>query len=479
MHCSEFYGKEEENSNTIKFHYITPDVKENIIAMAIKLIVALFKTHKTKNICDIISLVKVDTRAEVISETCSLIAETNTSDEYADYILDILSYTSKMQENYSAQKNLVNAVSFFCKIDNILNAIRILSEQKGYIRLFHRDELFLTLLEKLCSYEEIKMPDTINELVDIFVLCSTKYRQFEIKVIKQCFRNCDITELALIRIISLNLNELDLLYSIESIMDEDLIVTLIDLYNRDKLNVDVFKWYARRLPEESIIYFKINIAIKQKEGVALDRDVRINWEKLNKDGVQKYFDTLFNKAEFEQLLAELSKYYKENTHCNDLLNKSFHKIPADRKDLNCVVTSILQSGLQKTKLVDFITEIDWDSFSINQIIHTIKQNKNIGISYEQNDIIKKYYLKMITTINFEKNTMSEYNIFIAKQMIFLINHFNFEISDEKLLEFLALPWYVFESSSVSSESETLKYVEQKILNKQKLREKIISNLQSK
>lgn len=476
MHCYEFYGKEEEISNTVNLHYITPDVKENIVAMAIKLIVALFKTHKTKNICDIISLVKVDTRAEVISETCRLIAETNTSDEFAGYILDILSNTSKMQEN-SVQKNLVNAVSFFGKTDNILRAIRILSEQKGYIRLFHREELFLTLVEKLCSYEEIKMPDNINDLVDIFVLCANEFRQSEIKVIKQCFRNCDITELALERIISLNLNELDLLYSIESIMDEDLIATLLDLYSRDKLNVDVFKWYARRLPEESIIYFKINNAVKQKEGVALDRDVRINWEKLNKDGVQKYFETLFNKAGFEQLLAELSKYYKENTYCNDLLNESFHKIPADRKDLNCIVTSILHSGLQKTKLVDFITEIDWDSFSINQIIHTIKQNKNIGISHEQKDIIKKYYMKMITIINFEKNTMSDYNIFIAKQMVFLINHFNFEISDEKLLEFLVLPWYVFESSSVSSESETLKYVEQKILNKQKLREKIISNLQ--
>jgi hypothetical protein len=480
-YCTELYGNEDVLLDTIKGAYIVSDssVDENIIIRAIRATAAIASVYQTDSTTGIFSVIKSDLRADIIGATCGLIAKINTSDEHSDYLLEKLKHVTILQENYSAQKNLVEAVEDFNDIENILKAVRVLIENKGYVRLFRKEELFSTLVGKLCSNQAVKSIDITKKLVEIFIICACEHRQYELKAIKECFKYLGVSKTAFELLTSYKLSDIDMLFSIEAMMDEELTVILLDYYNGDKVNDDVFKWYARRLHEESPIYLEINQAVMKKEGITLERNVEIDWEKLNSDGVQKFFDTLFNKSEFEELLCELRKYYNEDTVCDDLLDESFHNIPTERKDLNCIVTSIFHSRLQKTKLKDFITEIDWDLFSIHQIIHTLEQNKNVAISDDQNDFIKQYYLKMISEINFEKNTMSEYNIFIAKQMVFLIDRFEFEISDEKLLEFLVLPWYVFESSSVSSESETLKYVKKKIKNKQKLYEKVIFNLKNK
>lgn len=474
QYCTEFYGKEDFLLKVIKERYISSDVVENIAMRAIKVVTAIASINQADATKEVIPTVKEDARIEIIGANCSLIAKTHTSDEHSEYLLEKLKNVTILQESYSVQKNLVEVVSTFRNTDNILRAVKILVEHEGYTRLYHKDELFAKLLETLCFNQEIDC----KELVHIFIICSHGQKRTEINLIKQCFKHLKITETAFMILISTKLNDLDMLFAIESIMDDELITILIECYDNNKINSDIIKWYARRLPVESPIYLAINEAVLKTEGVCIEREPKIDWEQINKEGIQKYFDSLFDEEQFQIILDEVIKYYDSTTLCRDLLNDSFHSIPHERKDLRCVVTALLHSDMDDASIKDFMSQIDWEAFSIYQIIHILQQNDNIEVSQKQQDILTEYFMKMVTTTNFQEVPLNDYTIYIAKQMVFLIEQFNFNISDEKLLEFLALPWYVFESSTSSAESETLNYIKQRIQDNNKLHEKIISNLTS-
>jgi len=103
--------------------------------------------------------------------------------------------------------------------------------------------------------------------------------------------------------------------------------------------------------------------------------------------------------------------------------------------------------------------------------------ENIVVSLEQEKYLKTYFYKTLADTNFE--TLNRNQFFIAKHIILLQKKFGFTISDEKLLEMLSLPWYVFVLSTSSGDSAALDFVMHNISDKIVLRNKIVYNIKNK
>jgi hypothetical protein len=481
-YCTSFYGSEDLIQEEI-LKYLSADVSENIVVRAIKALSNLCKSNLSKNISIIFPFIKNDNRVEVAGAVCDLFAINNISDEYADYILEKLSNVCEFCESYSAEKSLMHAVGSFYNLNNLLSAMELLCKMDAPYRFYKSDELFTELIEKIHTILRGRDEHHIDTLIDIFIIASKKHYSKKTNALKQYFIGTNNLAKAFNKILELDLPDIDMMFAIETIMDESLTKILVEHYSANKVDAEIVKWYARRLPQGSPIFESLNRAVIEKENCDIYTEPRIDWEENNKIGNQKYFDSLLDKTEFESLINELIDFLHPEITCGELLGDSFSKVPNDREDMHNLVTALYHNGNAEWKVVDFVNSIDWDNFSIFQICKMLKDDKSILFDEPQKNVLEEYYNKMLQEINFEtfdeKLPTSDAILSYAEQLVFLMRRYDFACNDEKILEFLMLPWYVFESSSVSSESETLKFVSDKISDPLKLRRKILENIRKK
>lgn len=478
-YCTLFFNKEMELKEVI-FKYINQETSEYVVSYAVSALTNIFSSELLDLLEDIFSLVEKDNRPEVVDAICELIVKTNTADIYIDYILDKLNQIEGYgYSGFNVLRKVEKVISALSQIGTIIKSLNWLSSDKNYYKY---DEMFERLILNALQFNNVD--ELLGDFVDIFIVVSGKRDSRKIKIVKSFFMETKTLSGAFKLLLTSKKLSYELkLYAIEDIMDETLTEILVESYVKDEIEPEVYKEYAKRLPENSRVFADLNSAVINKEGCKIQREEKKDWEKILRQSKQIYFNSLFSKMSFSVWIQELVSFMGEDIKCSELFDDRFERVPNNRNELISVLGDVYNWNTENCLVSKFMDSIDWDVFSISKICEVLRNREQVNITSEQEKFIREYYNDKIETIDFEileqNNPEHELLFMQAKQVFFLMKMFNFPCRDEKLLEMVMLPWYIFEPSTGNSESETLKFIMQRISDTNKLQEKIINNLKTK
>lgn len=428
-HCTLFFDKEMELREVI-FKYINYETSEYVVSYAVSALANIFYSELLYLLEDIFSLIENDNRPEVVGAICELIVKASSADKYVDYILKNLNITGRLY------RKIKEAASTFNQTDTIIKSLIWLSGDNNTGRYYYGyDELFKKII--LNALQLDKVDDLLENFVDIFIAVSGKSERVKTESIKWFFMETKKLSRAFRLILTSKLHYQQKLFAIEDIMDETLVGILIESYAKNEVEPEIYKEYAKRLPENSIIFTTINDSVIKKEGCQIQREQKVDWENIQRQARQIYFDSLFSKDSFSALIQELLSFIGEDVKCEDLFSHSFERVPNNRQELISVLGAVYNWGTENCLTSNFMNVIEWELFSIYQICEFLKNREQVNITSEQENFIKAYYNVKLEVINFEildqSNPKHEILFWHAKHVVFLMKKFNFPCSDEKLL----------------------------------------------
>lgn len=474
-HCTNFYGKKSD-LKTLILGYINKNSLENTVRFGIETLVNIFADEPLEVLEIIYSSIEKDERSSVISIICELIFIANAADEYINYISEIFKIIGKYNASLDVMYRVEQCAKKIYEPKNIIRILKILSIREDSRYYYNTNRLFESLIYNLRA--QVVEDKIFDEIVNIYYMVTEIFDTGKIKILNSYFEKTKTADKAFKLLLSLEIEDDKKLFIIEDIMCEEFVDILVESYKNEVVNSSLYKWYAQRLPERSSLFERLNLAAIEKEGYEISRRKSMNWEIINKKGEERYFNSLFDIDDYKLLTNDILELIPGDTKYG---GDVFEKIPTDRFDLKLAWGGIKRWGGVDCSISDFIKNINWELFSIHEIFNSIRNNEQIIITPEQKEFIKKICDGKITKIEFdkldEKNPMDKEALFYAKMVVYFIKRFDFSYEDEKFLEMLLLPWYFFATSSGNSESEVLKFISSRITDANKLKDKIIDNLQ--
>lgn len=472
---------EEIDLKEVILQYVNCETQEYIVSCAISALVNISSSESLDLLEDIFSLIENDNRPDVVGAICKLIVKAQVADKYADYILDKLNRIGIYDDRLDIPRIIDQAARTFFKTETIVKVLDWLSNAQKTSIHYKYNELFERLVFNALKVNNVH--EFFDSFVRILITASAKRDRRKTEILKHFFVETETLNGAFKLLLKSKLPYNVKMLTVEDMMDETLTEILIESYVNNEVESEVYKWYAKRLPEDSAIFIQLNTATLKKEGCKIQQEEKVDWEKVQRQSQQIYFDSLFNKKSFSALINEILGFVGENIKCNELFDEAFSKIPQNREDLQNVLGSVYRWGAENCLVSNFKNLIEWDIFSISEICDVLKDKEQVNITYEQENFMRDYYNNKLEIVDFERldesNPKHKMLFWHAEKVVFLMEKLNFPCSDEKLLEMLMLPCYVFESSTVNSQSETLEFISQKISKPNKLQEKILNNVNTK
>lgn len=475
-YCSCFYGMEQSLIAVILEKYFLQDTSENLIVFSIYALRSLGASDLANVVSAVMNRLKEDSRETIVGALCKMIEAASVADCYAPYLKTALTKCSRSDKDFSVHRSITSAAASFTQWENILDALDIISDKSWYG--FYYGDLFGELVSKLNDISECRTGEGQARLVSLFIKVSKHGDIKRSQQIRQLFERYGILEDVFRKILAMDLRGYDLVFALENIMDCALCPILIQGYQAGTVESGSLMQYAGRLSTASPIFCALDEAVLKKEGKRILRSPRVDYEALRKEGNQRYFNALFDKDQFAGLAAEVEAILPPALHCGELID-AFFDLSERRSDLEQAVCSIQNAGEKGWTISDFMNKVNWDSFSIEQIASTLQQNKELMVSDAQREYIRQSCEKTWAENDFGQYGASACNeklLYLARKAVSLMDLFSLPYSDETLLEFLMLPWYVFDSSTSTGECKALEYVTLHIADHEKLQQRVLEDI---
>ncbi len=127
-------------------------------------------------------------------------------------------------------------------------------------------------------------------------------------------------------------------------------------------------------------------------------------EEKNKTERQNYFDALFEKEKFQNLVDEFVQIMgAELTYREVKWNNVYYS--TEREDLRQLVFIFNNVEFLDEKVINFTENVDWEYFSISKIYEMIS-NREVTVSEQQLDYIKAYVQKQLPLIQWNSELRS-------------------------------------------------------------------------
>ncbi|MEG1447807.1 MAG: hypothetical protein RSC41_00590, partial [Oscillospiraceae bacterium] len=489
--CDNFYEKENELKTVILEKHLKNMKYEHIVELSVEVLAQIFTNNLCKIVPEIFTVLCKDKRSRVFGSLCELLVEAKVVDNYIYDIIKALN-SDGILEDYPAQRGLENVLTNVKSIEGINSVIKLFCNNELPYVIDSKDGIFAHNCERAAELFFQGASEILTMMIDCFIAMASKCDRRKCNLIKSFFLTTQTLPAAFEAMLDRKLRADSMMFIIEDIMDESLEDILIEKYLDSNMIDEAFKWYASRLPHNSALFIKLDDAVFKKDGLRIQREPQIDWNKNRKECNQKYFNCLFDKSLFSQLLDELLSYIKNNDiTCGQLVSISsdeiydFSSVPHDRQELHNIRTALYHSGLTEQKVTHFFDYINWETFCTCEMCRMLEQNRmDIEIDKSQKRYIDDYLKKQMQIINFEDypenaTEINDAKYIFAHGLIRFATQVNFNFSDEKLLEMLLLPWYMFVSSTSTGESETLNFITSRITDSMKLQEKILENIREK
>lgn len=269
-------------------------------------------------------------------------------------------------------------------------------------------------------------------------------------------------------------------------MDERCMDDFADRYRNNLLqNKEMFISFVTRSKKDSYRNNEFVDLVFEIDNIKIEKKELIDYSKKRKEreeGEQKYFEALFDKNAFQNLIEEVAECYrgKETTY-KDLKGMSYKRTEL-RYDLDRVKWAILKNDFQDEKVINFLSNKSyWEDFSISKIYKEIKEKNNLEINAAHIDYIKNYCLKSVEQIDFEKEIDYKKDGSVSYSArcvwcVFFANRFAFDYRKEIIINMLLIDPYLFDNEK--KESVFADYIIKR-LDSDTLKQQICNNLKNR
>lgn len=411
------------------------------------------------------------------------IFENDLQDDAIDFVLDgIKNLDYNDTKAYRMQRSIEDIVQSLEKYESIKKVFGFLLDK---LECYLTMELFEHLLEGLFKKAETFFK---NGKLDILL--------FVQKIFWKSSITCETNIMKNARIFLVNTNQIFSTYEwvlqqpyniyfnhiLENIVDERCIDDFANKYKNNLLqNKEMFISFVKRSRKNSYRNNEFVKLVFQMDAIEIEKEELIDYDKLRKEGEQKYFDALFDQNVFQKLIEEVAELCNgEETTYKDLEDMRYKRAEL-RYDLEKVKWAIFKNNFYDTKVINFLDYIHcWKDFSIEKIYKEIKEKSRIKISDEQIRYIKEYCLKTVEQINFNEEIVYKKDGTGTYSMrcvvcVFFANYFAFDYRKEIIMNMLLINPYLF--GNEKKDSVFADYIIKRI-ESDMLKQQICSNLKN-
>lgn len=359
--------------------------------------------------------------------------------------------------------------------------LHIMSEKDYYEAIRYMEDILGDLCENAEILYKMGNVEILDDIQNLFIKAVINYDEQSMQIFKTFLENTDQIFLTYEYILSSEKN-LDIIYILESIMDEKCIDDLTVRYENNVLNPrEIFIAFVRRRRKGSYRYQELRDLIYQKDGIMFTERERIDYIAVQREGEQRYFDALFSKEKFQLLIEELADFCNgTETTYKDLEHSPFKE--ERHYDLEQVRWAVWKCNFSDNRIVNFFSYVPWLFFSINQIRESIRNKTALVIKKEQEVFINNWCKNIINHIDFEKDITSKKDGSIsytweAACCFYFTWYFNVDYDIEIMRNMLMVPVSVFQYEK-NKDTVFVPYVSQR-LDDDAIRQQVCANLKDK
>ena len=225
---------------------------------------------------------------------------------------------------------------------------------------------------------------------------------------------------------------------IESFQDEKCYQHFLNRYkNNPKKWGELCKLLTVRMEKTSYAYAQMKQALHDN-GIEIQVEEPLDYEKCRLDGNQQFFDSLFCKNVFLKLLDDLITFIGDPEITYDALGDKivYHELRKSGEfALLFTSYSIDQLKIKDMRVAKFKETVkNWDWFSIINIYKTLKNGEKIHVSAEQQKYIQDFCFKNLDLIDFHvKRTVKDPNSCSFSYLLLCVSFFSaqFDIEYDK------------------------------------------------
>lgn len=396
-------------------------------------------------------------------------------DEFAKYFIKGLKFEIKNRDT-DCSFVLKKGIKAFHSMEAIKMLIEFYATNKN--PRFHRStEIFTGACEKLEKFYLQNPEDIFDFTFNCMVSLSQNFDWEYVKALKQFFKNTNTITQVIERIIDSDKGAYTQELLLKQFEPKDYIDIVSARYKENTLHCqELFRFLVSDMDASSKEFNEYKQLIFDNEGIEILGRISVDYGKLEQEGRQRYFDSLFNKEKFEQLLYELIHLYgNDKITYVELQDQSF-EFTQQRYDLQKLVWGITGENLKDQTAKNFLNNINWEAYSIYEIYQVLSNGKDettVYVNAEQKEFIYQYCQRNIANIDF--NTAVQYKAdgsysyyWNSAYVAFFSAYFDFDYDEAVFLDMLMLPTFLFEDESINFD-DFPKY----LLNK--LSEKSINN----
>lgn len=366
-----------------------------------------------------------------------------------DFVLKGLAYTYRSDDNYQTNLRMKDILKSLDTYESIHKVFDYILNAEDYHEVMHSlndvfEELCVTA-EKLYKMGDVQLQEDMPRL---FIQASCHYETRPMKAAKQYLEHTDQIFSTYERILT-EAHDEHIVYMLEDIMDEACMDDFADKYEKGLLGSDDwFVQYVSRRLKGSYRYEEFRELIYQKEGLVLEEREMIDYNSLRVDGVRRYFNALFDQHTFQKLVEELACLCRgDETTYEDLKGISYRRT-VKRFDLDKVKWAICRNNFEDRSIINFVSIVDWESFSIANICEEIMHEPDISVTWKQEEYIREYCLTTIGDIDFDNEIsyMKDGTVSSSSRLIwcaYFANCFSIDYDRDILLNMLRVPAGIF------------------------------------
>ncbi len=367
-----------------------------------------------------------------------------------DYI-DI--YIKEYTENHHHSKEFSSSTYF--EIKNFFENIHEYSTlTKLLIHFSHthkhysfENEVYDSLIQKAINEYLRGNKNIFNVMLEAIEATERRYNSAFRECCKKFFTETKTLKTAFITLASkYSESDRDLLFLLESLDVDGCYETLLNDTNKYiNLIIDLY----RRMTDNHPLLDRYKNAIQTAGREVPEPKHIIDYAAEREKATQIYFDSLFSKDDFSELINYLLQYiekpeltYKE---LSEIHKRDFDDIA--KGELFFYLSIDLQkNNYQSPKVKDFVLEINWDDFSMYALNRLMETHHKIKISDEQKSFFKKICKKTITIID-EWDTDNKKITYNMVYIMFFSSYFDFCYPKETFLKMLFIPKEFYERSN--------------------------------
>ena len=451
---SELYGMEELTRNALfsalKSDHVRYNEKNKILDSLVSL-----KLQNDEIIEYIVETYNKDLDQHYCLGILKYLHESNLFEKYIDIFVDEYEL---VERHFDESINICNEIlNVYVKVKEVHAMCKVIVSLGKHKHLYsHDEEMQGLVLSNAATLYKNGDKEIFDSVFEVFVEAELYNRSF-FKQSIEFFEKTDTKLDAFMKLIhsDLKMNSYKTIHPILQLADERCYLHLLSQYKENPSTYGaVVKELASWFEENSTLHNRYKESLHQN-GVELpERRPPFNYPNAMHLGLQHYFDCLFDKEKYCELVRKMLKSMnKDAISFSELNSMEYH--PVNYYDTSNSIEEYalltlyyhlkLYSNEEERDVYDTICAIsDWKNYIITDSYNVLHRNEKIQFSESQKDFFAEYCREQLGDIDFQKEIWDNEEggityTYRAMNFIFFSQYFDLKYEKEVYLKMLFVP----------------------------------------